>query len=225
MGMSALCKKFAEGGASAGCFQVEITYFQVTGTGSDCFLCDGEIEFDDRGVSHPVRNPFTFLLWVFWVEGYQWLVVSIEIDGTEKDLELHCLRTTEDLNVWVIWTDKGDTIINFTFLTTLFVDEGQMTPLFHSSCLEHAAGLTWEANTNLRWTGCRLHDISRFQRRRDVKTRKGGWKRCETMMIVVSLTWMSECGVSDASILSTGENECNKLICSKGQPHCLCLCL
>lgn len=110
-----------------------------------------------------------------------------------------------------------------TFLTTLFVDEGQMTPLFYSSCHEHATRLTWETNTNLHWTGCRWHDISRLHRRRVVKRRKGGLKKVWelTMMIVVSLTWMSECGVSDAGILSMGEKEWSKLICNKGQPHCL----
>lgn len=40
-------------------------------------------------------------------------------------------------------------------------------------------------------------------------------------MMTVSLTWTSECGVSDAGILTLGKKERGKLICKKDQPHCL----
>lgn len=77
-----------------------MTYCQQVGARRDSPLCDGEIEFNNRRVRHPVSSPFTLVFGVLWVEGQQWLVVSIEIDGTQEDLQVHYLRSTVHLDVW-----------------------------------------------------------------------------------------------------------------------------
>lgn len=69
------------------------------GAGRGCLLCDGEIVFEDRWVSCPVRSPFTLVFEVLRVKGQQRLVVSIEIDGTCEDLEVHCLGAADNPNV------------------------------------------------------------------------------------------------------------------------------
>jgi len=83
----------------AECSQARTTYGQCAGASGDRLVCDGDVEFDNRRVCRPVSGAFTLLFEVLRVEGQQRLVVSVEIDGTQEDLEVHRLRSTKYLDV------------------------------------------------------------------------------------------------------------------------------
>lgn len=77
------------------------TYRHGAGADSDGLFCDGEIELDDGRVGAPVGRPFALWFGVLGVEGQKGLVVSVEIDGTQEDLQVYSLGATRHLDVCV----------------------------------------------------------------------------------------------------------------------------
>lgn len=56
-------------GNSKTVFQIDPTYHHSVGAGGDAFLCDGEVELEDRRVRRPVWSPFALFFGVHGVEG------------------------------------------------------------------------------------------------------------------------------------------------------------